>query len=191
MNIGRPLSVIVLALAMMTVSSLVAASPRATPTATVYTRSTSCAGVGFLPIASGVSYGTVELGRTMTIYANNLFDCAVQLPGGATVTRVTFTLHDDSIQAQVGPCALNRHPIQPASTSFELQEMAKVGATGYDQMPGHVRLIDSTIKNAVVAPTKFVYALRCRIAFSGTQGNVNQVSIEGAAITYRISATNG
>ena len=106
------------------------------------------------------------------------------------VTKVQFTLLDETDRAEVRDCALFRRPLGAAEGVSTAQEVAQVQSTGMDAMPGKVRYADTSILRATVNNINYAYWLQCQINFhnlGGTPGAGNY----GASITYTISTANG
>lgn len=157
-------------------------SPAAVQPTAIQTRIASCAGSGFYPDADETyaTEGTVREAESFTTLR-----CAVSLPHRATVTRVRFTLLDNSSSGTVGPCSLKRVGLAPTTATSE-QTLASVPATdlnGFSTTP--VRLTDTSISFATVDNAKFAYWLQCPMNSSPLQGVI------GADVAYTIDSANG
>jgi hypothetical protein len=149
------------------------------------TRSVSCAGLSFYPASSATEYaseGTVRYSVSQDAY----YSCAPGLPNKAVVTRVRFTLYDQTSDGQVEDCGLVRSGLSPTTATVE-QDMAHVPPTG--SSPGIVRLADTSISRASVDNGKWAYHLRC-IVRPPLNGQ-HRVGIIGADVTYSIDSADG
>jgi hypothetical protein len=173
-------------------TSISVAAP-ASPSATTYTRVTSCSGLNFHPISSGTDFawdgGALYRDNTGEGY-NGYFLCDPQLPDKARVTMVRFTVRDDAAVAQVRYCALYRQSITLSGANDPGQVLADAGGTGMEATPGYVRLSDSSIGHATIDHAHYAYYLQCQINFVVGKGD-SRAQIIGADVTYRISSTNG
>jgi hypothetical protein len=170
--------------------SVAAPTPAA---ATTHTRVTSCAGLDFHPITSDTSYdwdgGGVWRKPDSGDQRDGFFLCDPQLPDKAVVTRLRFTVVDDTLRAQVRFCALYRQAITVSGANDPAQLMANAGGTDMAGRPGVVRLNTSTIHRATIDHASYGYYLQCQINFQ--PGFAAETQIIGADVTYRISSTNG
>jgi hypothetical protein len=149
------------------------------------TRSVSCAGLDWYPTDSATGYandGPLRFATTLSS-ATGVFRCDPGLPNGAVVTRVQFTLRDESVDYLVHGCGLVRSGLTTA-TATSFQQLATVPAT--NGVPGIVRLTDASIQFGTVNNTKFGYWFECVIA-----GDDPSVGIYGANAIYTISSANG
>ncbi len=147
---------------------------------TTYTRAVSCHGTSFLPLSSD-SY-SVQGARRVTL-SDGVFACDAALPHKAVVTRVRFTLFDNST-GSVHDCFLLRTGLDPAKAqAFDV--LASVPETS--NSINAQRLADTSIAFATIDNMQFVYRLQCFI----TAGGAEEEGIFGADITYKITASNG
>ena len=118
------------------------------------------------------------------------FLCDPALPNKAVVTKVQFTLIDQSAFAEVRFCALFRSPLATGLSDDEPQLMAQVPATGTDFNSGLVRKGTTAISNAAIDNSRWAYWLQCQISFP--DGSVSdRAGIAGVSVTYTISSANG
>ena len=162
------------------VAARVTGSPGKASAATLYTRSASCAGLDFYPTDSSLAYYSsgdlrYNLGLTAT------FRCHLDLPNGAVVTKVQFTLYDVDPFGDVHDCQLNRLGL--LATSVVRQTMADIpNSSGLN---GVGRLTDSSVALATINDAQFAYWLECSLNGDSALG------IYGADVVYKISATKG
>jgi hypothetical protein len=178
-------------LAVSALSSRVIAAPA--DVATTLSRTASCAGLNFHPIDSRTTYQWTN--RTLwrdTSAGDGWFLCDPKLPNKATVTRVRFTVHDDSSVTNVQYCGLARSGLTASNASSgDAVAMAVVPATGMDSAPGTVRLSDTTISHATIDESNYTYWLQCRVDLIVSAIGAPFAGIIGADVTYTISSTNG
>ncbi len=196
--VGRALRPVVLLVAGMFIAQTtvsVAAGP-VSPNAT-QTRSVSCQGVNFHTIDPDTGYLVVQrlMTRADLVNPNNqplagFFVCDPQLPDRAVVTKVQFTLMDQSSVARLQYCGLDRSSLKKGSAG-NFQTLAQVPTTGMADEPGVVRQTDSSIEHATIDNTDWAYWLQCRIEFQGSVDNSLSTGIYGADIIYSISSANG
>jgi hypothetical protein len=166
------------------------ASP-STPQATVQTRAVSCNGLNFHPIESATSYTWSDA----AIIRNNLpgdgfFVCDVALPHRATVTKVRFTVYDDSDRYGVRYCGLVRRASDPRRIAEGAQDVAGAPETGAAARPRTVRLTATPVSGrAVVDNLKYSYYLQCQFEFDTNSKYL--LRLYSGDVTYTISSTNG
>lgn len=149
------------------------------PRGTTQSRFASCAGLDFYPLHQDVLYGSAG---TLRI-ANGYVLCDPALPHRAVVTRVQFTMLDNSGTEGLNHCALVRTGLQrPHATTAQV--MASVPDTL--GAPGLVRFASSSPSFPTVDNARFGYFLQCQITAKTTD-----VGLYGANVTYTISSTNG
>lgn len=178
------------ALGMTLIAPVAARDSAATePAVTTYTRSASCAGLSFFPNDSATGYfssGTLRY-RT-TVEGDGYFLCDPGLPNGAVVTKVQFTLLDETSFRDVVNCAMVRSGLTTA-TATSAQVLAGPLRTSGDQEGLSERPSDTSIEFATINNAKFGYWLQCKIESNGSSGP--QVGIYGAEVIYKISAAKG
>jgi hypothetical protein len=154
--------------------------------ATLQTRSTSCNAFAFQPLDSATQgdYFNAKRIRAGT-GGSGFFTCDPGLPAKAVVTKVQISIWDGSGSSEVKYCGLYRSGLD-ASTSDTVQEMASMPATGIAEAPGFARLTDTTIQNATVDPTTYVYWIQCNLGQAG-----QSLGLFGADVIYKISTANG
>jgi len=141
----------------------------------------SCPGTGFYPELSTTDYGALGDGeRGVPPGHSGTLRCAVDLPNGATVTSVTFTLNDRPAGGTVSDCVLARTDLTvPVATEDTVSTPPAATADA-----GHVTVIGTIIAaNAVVANSSFGYSLACDLG-EGT-------GVFGAVVTYTVPASAG
>jgi hypothetical protein len=143
-----------------------------------FTHHFSCEGIAWENGLSWKDYtfagvGKIGNGSTPPTY----FICSVNVPDGATVTEVSFSLEDN-------------HATQDAQCSMWRTDLTTViGNTGppmaYGVMttgtPGSVRLSDTTIDFPLIDNSRFAYFLACFV------GNDVGTVLEGATVTYTVT----
>jgi hypothetical protein len=148
--------------------------------ATTFTRVASCNGFGFMPLSSTSGYTSNQTRRT--VGANpDIHTCALDLPHGARVKAVRFTLHDEAPAGHIG-CALRRNHLSPPDLAAE--SLASVAGTTDAGTPGTVVRSDSSIDFPVVNNQKFSYWAECSMNNPG-------VGVLGVSVTYTITAAKG
>jgi hypothetical protein len=147
--------------------------------AEVTTRHFSCAGTAFENGSTGDGYG-VE--NSMKYGAGGssptLFLCSVNVPDGARVTEVSFSVRDDDVVDDV-QCSMWRRNINTAVVDATQPMAEGVTTTG---SPGDVRITDTTIERPVIDNDTFSYFVECGVSNSGDTG------LFGAIVTYRVTA---
>lgn len=169
-------------------TSLAVASP---VSAATVTRAASCAGYDFhrLELGTFPQY-TPSVSEVWSAGpdATHVVVCNPDLPQGALVTKVQFTVADRSTTAQVDGCGLYRTDLRP-SANPAAQELAAAPPTGVSAAPGVVRLVDTTIGKATIDHTRYAYWLQCRPGGNGLIDGLPQTGLRGASVSYRISTT--
>jgi hypothetical protein len=168
-----------------------AVSPRATKAA-VQSRSFSCPALAFHPADAQTSWSYETLGIYRTDSSadsrTGFFICNAVLPTRAVVTKVQFTLYDNTSSGQIRYCGLYRHAISATSTVVKAEELAATRSsdkTG-NKRPGYELVADGTIKHATI-DNRYGYWLQCRI--DKDKGTL--LRLFGANVIYTISAANG
>ncbi len=196
--VGRALRPVVLLAAGMFVAQTtasVAAGP-VSPNAT-QERSVSCQAMNFHTIDGQTGFRILDGTLLVRIDPNDnnqrnqgFFVCDPHLPDRALVTRVRFTLKDDSPYARLQYCGLDRSSLKPGSAGT-FQTLAQVTTTGMTPTPGIVRKSDSSVAHATIDTTDWAYWLQCRIEFDGGLIGTESTGIYGADVIYQISSANG
>jgi hypothetical protein len=155
-------------------------------TATSQTRSVSCNAYAFQPVdsATGADYANAKRTRVGT-GGSGFYSCDPGIPHRAVVTKVQFSIWDGSGSSEVKFCGLFRSGLTSSNVDT-VQELASVPATGIAQAPGFARLTDSSIQNATIDTSAFVYWAQCNLPQAG-----QSLGIFGANVTFTISAANG
>ena len=156
---------------------------------TTYTRTTSCSALGgFHPIDSNTKYAYAATTRLYYVgVGSSFFLCDPGLPNKAVVTKVRFTIFDNSVNGEVRNCALVRSGLTP-TTAESLQVLASVPATGVPFYSGGppLRPSDTSISYATIDNANFAYWLQCEFS-----ENTSALGLYGADVTYKITAANG
>jgi len=160
-------------------------APGGSQAVTTYTRAVSCHGYDFVPLDAFSMNAAGYDGTARTGWG--WYGCHLDLPNRSVVTRVRFSLYDNSSTARIDYCSLWRSPLA-ASAAHQPQAMADVAFADYVETPGNVRPADTTIQNATIDNLNYVYRLQCEIADPDSQ---KHTGIYGADVTYTISAANG
>jgi hypothetical protein len=154
---------------------------------TTYTRTASCSALGGFDgqdSDTGSAYASTRL--YWTGGGDGFFLCDPSLPNKAVVTKVRFTVLDNSAWGEVRNCALARSGLT-TTTAASVQVLATVPATGGESSsPTPRRPADTSISFATIDNANFAYWLQCQLSETSPF-----VGIYGADITYRITAANG
>ncbi|MGH2712005.1 MAG: hypothetical protein ACRDH9_12485 [Actinomycetota bacterium] len=138
----------------------------------------SCPGSGFDPLSSTSAYTTVTGERIASVA--NTFRCAIDLPNGATVSGVSFTVNDPAGGGNVMACALTRTDLTIPLTIEDTVNTPPAATAD----AGPVTVIGAIIgANAVISNSGFGYSLSCDM---GTD-----TGIFGAIVTYTVPASVG
>jgi hypothetical protein len=147
--------------------------------ATVQTGYYSCAGSAWESALGGTVYDT-NTGLKYRISGDTgTFRCSVEIPHGATITAVRFSVVDSDPTDVT--CRLDRTNMA-ASIGDEVH-MASAATTG---TPGAVRIEDLTINSPVVDNAQYSYFAQCSI-----DGTTIAAGVYGANIEYTVSGLNG
>ena len=142
----------------------------------------SCAGTAWESVLEGTLFetsGSLKYRTGGTTPA--IFRCSAQLPHGATVQAVRFTVKDSDAIHDV-TCSLWRTDMT-TTIGTDPPEMATVETTG---TPGAVQLSDTSVTEAVVNNARYSYFLQC-----DEMGSNANAGIYGANIEYTVSGLNG
>ena len=142
----------------------------------------SCAGTTWQEAESTATYDLIGSDRFNTsTTGNELFRCNLNVPHGATLTDVAFSVRDTDNTGNDVTCQLWRTNMA-ASVGTELN-MASVATTG---APGSVRISDTTINQATIDNANYAYFMQCRTE-SGSSTN----AFFGANVTYTVTGAQG
>lgn len=113
--------------------------------AETFTRHWSCTGTAFQPLDSATEWdGAAEgLRFRTTTSGQGVFRCNVDLPDGATVTQVSFSLLDSSATEEVSQVEMWR--INDVTAIGTETQMTAAGSTGIAATPGAVQLSDTSV----------------------------------------------
>jgi hypothetical protein len=148
----------------------------------------SCHYSAFLPaVDAGSSYRLYEGGgpsgtpttiRAGTEVGDHELWCAVDLPHGAQVVRLSALVFDNSPLSEVAACRLHRAPARLGSAPESV--LATTGGTGEAAQPGLVELTTTSIGDPVVDLGNYHYAVAC------THGYLTEgvTGIAGATVEY-------
>jgi hypothetical protein len=102
--------------------------------------------------------------------------CSADIPDGATVTEVSFSVKD-SHQSYDVECSMWRTnmKIQVGGAESMADEVVTRGT------PGDVRISDTTINHPVIDNARFSYILGCWV------GADSSIGLYGAIVTYTVS----
>ncbi|MFN8623253.1 MAG: hypothetical protein U0869_21150 [Chloroflexota bacterium] len=172
-------------LAVALVPPALATRPAAVAPAATVTGAASCPGVGFMPTGSGVQLSEDGVARYFTGFAAT-FRCPIQLPQGARVTAVRFSVNDGrpgtSAEFSITDCQLQRGAIDPASSTV----VTMAGPLSSGDQPGKVVLSDTSITGATVDNRRYAYWAQCSIG--GTDVAAVPVYLYGVDIRYTVPA---
>ena len=161
--------------------------------AAIHTRTASCHGLNFHPIDDATGYDH-EVASGIYVYRKNsagsgFFTCDPGLPNKAVVTRVRFTVLDNTDEAEVLNCALVRNGLG-VTTATTYHVLAAVLNTGQGATPGIVRRSTTSIAHATIDQAKWAYFFQCQLTYDPDHPD-NRHGLYGADVTYTISSTNG
>ncbi len=143
-----------------------------------FTRHFSCEGTAWENGFSWKAYGLDGSGKHGDgSFPPTLFVCSVNIPDGATVTAVSFSLKDDHA-SQDDQCSMWRTDLTTVIGNPGRPMAYGVMTSG---MPGDVRLTDTTIDFPVIDNSRFAYLLSCFV------GNDSDTGLYGAVVTYRVT----
>jgi hypothetical protein len=143
-----------------------------------FIRHFSCEGTAWENAFSWKAYTVDQSGKHgLGSFPPTLFLCSVNIPDGARVTEVSFSLKDDHA-AQDDQCSMWRTDLTTVIGNSERPMADGVMTTG---TPGDVRLADTTIDFPVIDNSRFAYILSCFV------GNDSETGLYGAVVTYRVT----
>ena len=147
--------------------------------ATVQTGYYSCAGSAWESALGSTVYDTFNSLKYRISGDTGTFRCSVEIPHGATITAVRFSVVDSDPTDVT--CRLDRTNMA-ASIGTEVH-MASATTTG---TPGAVRIEDLSINSAVVDNAQYSYFAQCSV-----EGTTIATGVYGANIEYTVSGLNG
>jgi len=156
---------------------------------TYHTRSASCPGLDFLPMNGTSDYESSDALRGGFNTQQTLFRCNADLPTGAIVTQVQFTLVISYPGSDPITCLLTRNSLAATANSGSYQAMAgplTLTPVSTDNNTTY-RLSDSTITDPTVDDANYAYFLECSMGKDIAPGD----GILGADVIYKISTANG
>jgi len=149
--------------------------------AAVQTGYFSCAGTAWESVLEGVTFETSGSLKYRTGGpATAIFRCSAQLPHGATVQAVRFTVKDSD--ATDVTCSLWRTDMT-TSIGTDPPEMAITATTG---TPGDTQISDTSVTDAVINNARYSYFLQC-----DDMGSTANAGVYGANIEYTVSGLKG
>jgi hypothetical protein len=141
-----------------------------------FTRHFSCAGTAWENATSEVGYEVDGSLKHSDGSFHAVFFCSADIPDGATVTEVSFSVKD-SHQSYDVECSMWRTNMRTQVGGA--QPMADGVVT--QGTPGDVRISDSTINEPVIDNARFSYHLGCSV------GADSAIGLYGAIVTYTMS----
>jgi hypothetical protein len=141
-----------------------------------FTRHFSCAGTAWENGMSAVGYDVDGSLKHSDGSFHAVFMCSADIPDGATVTEVSFSVKD-SHQSYDVECAMWRANMRAPVGG----EVPMAGGVVTHGTPGDVRISDSTIESPVIDNARFSYMLGCWVGAHSTIG------LYGAIVTYTVS----
>jgi hypothetical protein len=147
--------------------------------ATVQTGYYSCAGSAWESALGSTVYDTFNSLKYRISGDIGTFRCSVEIPHGATITAVRFSVVDSDPTDVT--CRLDRTNMA-ASIGTEVH-MASATTTG---TPGAVRIEDLSINSPVVDNAQYSYFAQCSV-----EGTTIATGVYGANIEYTVSGLNG
>jgi hypothetical protein len=149
--------------------------------AAVQTGYFSCAGTAWESILEGVTFETSGSLKYRTGGPSPaIFRCNAQLPHGATVQAVRFTVKDSD--ATDVTCSLWRTDMTTA-IGTDPPAMASVATTA---TPGNVQISDTSVSDALINNARYSYFLQC-----DDHGSTASAGVYGANIEYTVSGLKG
>jgi hypothetical protein len=149
--------------------------------AAVQTGYFSCAGTAWESVLEGTLFETSASLKYRTGGTTPaIFRCSAQLPHGATVQAVRFTVKDSDPTDVT--CSLWRTDMT-TTIGTDPPEMAIAATTG---TPGAVQISDTSVADAVVNNARYSYFLQC-----DDHGSTASAGIYGANIEYTVSGSKG
>jgi hypothetical protein len=146
--------------------------------AEAFTRHFSCEGTAWENGFSWKAYTADGSGKHGDgSFPPTLFLCSVNIPDGARVSEVSFSLKD-AHAAQDDQCSMWRTDLTTVIGNSGRPMAYGVMTTG---TPGDVRLTDTTIEFPVIDNSRFAYILSCFV------GNDGETGLYGAVVTYRVT----
>jgi hypothetical protein len=145
-----------------------------------FTRHFSCAGIAFENSNSTSTYSLDVALKVGQGPEPALFRCSVEIPDGATVTAVSFSVKDTDASQDV-QCSMWRTNMATA-IGAETAMAYDVTTSG---MPADVRITDATIDRPVIDNGTFSYFLQCWV------GTDDATGLYGAIVTYRVTGRHG
>jgi hypothetical protein len=139
----------------------------------------SCAGTAWESALGSTVYDTFNSLKYRISGDPGTFRCSVEIPHGATITAVRFSVVDSD--ATDVACRLDRTNMA-ASIGTEVH-MASVATSG---TPGAVRIEDFTINSPVIDNAQYSYFAQCSV-----EGSTINAGVYGANIEYTVSGLNG
>ena len=144
----------------------------------VRTGHAGCGGLGFHPITSDITYGSSGASRFASVAGP--FHCNADIPDGATVQEVTFSLSDTSVTERVRGRLLRVDLASGAIVAMTEVETGEADASG-EQLLSDVSVTASVVDNAT-----YSYLLEGIIFGTGVD-----VTFRGATIRYTIPGEDG
>jgi hypothetical protein len=146
--------------------------------AEAFTRHFSCEGTAWENGFSWRDYSFAGVSKIGTGgFPPTFFICSVNIPDGARVTEVSFSL-EDTHATQDTQCSMWRTDLTTVIGNTGRPMAYGVMTSG---TPGSVRLSDTTIDFPVIDNSRFAYLLACFV------GNDVQTGLHGATVTYTVS----
>jgi len=142
----------------------------------------SCAGTAWESVLEGTTFetsGSLKYRTGGTTPA--IFRCSAQLPHGATVQAVGFSVKDSDAINDV-TCSLWRTDMT-TTIGTDPPEMAVAATT---DTPGDVQISDSSVTDAVIDNALYSYFLQC-----DDPGSTANAGVYGANIEYTVSGLKG
>jgi len=141
-----------------------------------FTRHFSCAGTAWENGMSAVGYTVDGSLKHSDGSFHAVFFCSADIPDGATVTEVSFSVKD-SHQSYNVECSMWRANMKAQLGGADaMAEQVVTHGT-----PGDVRISDTTIDVPVIDNARFAYLLGCWV------GADSSIGLYGAVVTYTVS----
>ncbi len=143
-----------------------------------FTRHFACAGTAWENAFSWKDYSFAGVGKIGTgTFPPTYFICSVNIPDGARVTEVSFSVWDEHA-SQDDQCSMWRTDLTTVIGNTGPPMAYGVMTSG---TPGSVRLSDTTIDFPVIDNSRFSYLLACFV------GNDIGTGLHGATVTYTVT----
>ena len=156
------------------------------------TGAVSCWGTGFFPQSSATGWTTTDdylrTAAPPAAVRTEVFDCAVQLPDGATITKFKASVNDESTTASILYCSLERLELTGTSIgSWERVTDLTDGTEGpggvHTPTPGDV-VLEGDPRDDTAQVDNSLYAYRMGCPLGGEFPTASTFGINGGIVEY-------